>query len=243
MHGLAGMKELWSEFSHTLATAGFCAIAYDHRGHGESSDVRPPWTIGDLADDLAAVLDALDVERACLVGHSMGGRMLFQFAVSRPARVWGLVPVGAHSEAPHSPYREVLQDVRDATQHGGLEAFRKAFEAAGEIPERGVADLDFAAQFNADFARNRPAMLVAALDAILSMPTLTPLLTALAVPTLSVVGDRDGAFREMAALYEQIMPSCRTVVVADSHHYPMTDRPAAFAACVLPFLQNVRPHG
>ena len=53
LHGLGGLKELWAETLPALRQVGFRAIAYDHRGHGESSDVPPPWTIHDLANDLA----------------------------------------------------------------------------------------------------------------------------------------------------------------------------------------------
>lgn len=238
LHGLAGFKELWSDILGTLRGAGFRAIAYDHRGHGESSDVPAPWTIGELADDLAALLDALGVERACIVGHSMGGRTLFQFALERPGRIWAVVPVGAHSEAPRSPYREVLAGVRDTTLREGLPGFRKAFEAAGEIPERVFSDPVFAQEYEAKFACNRASMLAAALDAILAMPALTPRLGEIAVPALAVVGERDAPFREPAAYYERAMPRCRTVVISGGHHYPMTDQPAAFAGALTRFLRE-----
>jgi pimeloyl-ACP methyl ester carboxylesterase len=105
MHGLAGSKALWSEFAETLAGHGFRAIAFDHRGHGRSTDAGRPWTIADLADEPASLMDSLGIERAALIGHSMGGRTLIEFAVSHPERVWAVVPVGAHSEAPGSPER------------------------------------------------------------------------------------------------------------------------------------------
>ena len=119
LHGLAGFKELWADTLSGLRQAGFRAIAYDHRGHGESTDVPPPWTIRNLADDLVLLLNALGVTQACLVGHSMGGRTLFQFALEHPDRLWAVVPVGAHSEAPRSPFREALAGVGDAALRDG----------------------------------------------------------------------------------------------------------------------------
>jgi 3-oxoadipate enol-lactonase len=241
LHGLAGWKELWTETIAALRTAGFRAIAYDQRGHGESDDGDRPWSIGDLADDLAGLLDRLDIERACVVGHSMGGRALFHFALDRPERLWALVPVAAHSEAPRPPYREALAGVREATRRGGLAAFRAAFQEIGEIPERVGRDPSFAALYETRFARNRPAALVAALDAILAMPALTPRLGEIAVPALTVVGAHDEPFLELAAHYERAIPHCRTVIVPDCHHYPMTDQPAAFINSLLAFLDEVRP--
>ena len=147
LHGLGGFRQLWDAIVEPLRAAGFRAIAYDQRGHGESADASPPWTIGDLAEDLVSVLDSLSISRACVVGHSMGGRAMFQFALAHPDRIWAVVPVAAHSEAPRSPYREELSAVRDATLRDGLPGFRTAFEAAGEIPLRVSRDAGFAAEF------------------------------------------------------------------------------------------------
>jgi pimeloyl-ACP methyl ester carboxylesterase len=237
LHGLAGFKELWDEVTDHVVAAGFRVVQVDLRGHGASDDVPPPWSIADMAGDLERLLDQLGARQACVVGHSMGGRVLFQFALSRPDRVWALVPVGAHSQAPVPPYRQVLEEVRDAARDD-LDAFRAAFERAGEIPERVFRDAEFAARYDSRFARNRPAMLAAALDAILAMPVLTPRLAEIEVPALAVVGERDLPFRELADLYAQRMPRCRTVVVPDCHHYPMTDSPAAFSTALLTFLRG-----
>jgi pimeloyl-ACP methyl ester carboxylesterase len=240
LHGLAGFKELWAEIVPAVHEAGFRTIAYDHRGHGESGDPLLPWTIDDFADDLASLLDQLRVDRACLVGHSMGGRVLFQFALSRPDRVWAIVPVGAHSEPPRSPYRDLLVDLRDATLRKGLREFRRTFDAIGEIPKRILDDPVFAAEFEVLFARNRPEALVAALDAIFAMPTLTPRLGEISVPTLPFVGESDAHFRDLSAYYEVAIPRCRTIVVPGRYHYPMTDQPAIFVKELVEFLDGAR---
>ncbi len=238
LHGLAGFKELWRETLPVVRSRGFRALAYDHRGHGHSHYVAPPWSIPDLAEDLALLMDQLEIPAACIVGHSMGGRTAFQFALRYPERLTGLVAVGAHSEAPPPPYDSMLREVRDATARGGLSAFRDAFAALSEIPERVARDAGYAAHFNRWFARNGAPALVAALDAILAMPTLTPQLASIRVPTLAVVGERDTHFLELAAHYERVMPHCRTVVIPGCHHYPMADRPADFNQALVAFLDS-----
>jgi non-heme chloroperoxidase len=72
-HGWPLNADAWDEQLFFVASNGFRAIAHDRRGHGRSSQ---PWKGNDMdtyADDLAAVMDALDVKGAVMVGHSTGG--------------------------------------------------------------------------------------------------------------------------------------------------------------------------
>jgi len=72
-HGWPLNANAWDEQLHFFASSGYRAIAHDRRGFGRSSQ---PWNGHDMdtfSDDLAALLDALDLQQAILVGHSMGG--------------------------------------------------------------------------------------------------------------------------------------------------------------------------
>jgi len=72
-HGWPLNSDIWDEQLFQFASSGFRAVAHDRRGHGRSSQ---PWTGNDMdtfADDLAAVLESLDLRDVMLVGHSMGG--------------------------------------------------------------------------------------------------------------------------------------------------------------------------
>jgi non-heme chloroperoxidase len=72
-HGWPLCSDAWDGQMHFLAENGFRVVAHDRRGHGRSSQ---PWSGNDMngyADDLAAVIEALDLKDATLVGHSTGG--------------------------------------------------------------------------------------------------------------------------------------------------------------------------
>jgi len=88
-------SESWSYQMLALADAGYRAIAFDRRGHGRSSDPGRGYDFDTLADDVAAVLDALDLRDAILVGHSMGCNEIVRY-LSRHggARVRGAVMLG-----------------------------------------------------------------------------------------------------------------------------------------------------
>src|SRR5690242_14083906 len=72
-HGWPLNADAWDDQLFFMASNGFRAVAHDRRGHGRSSQ---PWNGNDMdtyADDLASVIDALDLHDAVLVGHSTGG--------------------------------------------------------------------------------------------------------------------------------------------------------------------------
>jgi pimeloyl-ACP methyl ester carboxylesterase len=66
-------------------------LTYDRRGTGRSSSPPGPWSAADLANDLAAFLDALKIDRAIIGGSSLGGVVTAQFAVDHPGRALALI--------------------------------------------------------------------------------------------------------------------------------------------------------
>src|SRR5919109_1050698 len=93
LHGLTATRRYVVMGSRALERSGHRVVAYDARGHGRSSPAGDPASYGydELAADLAAVLDALEVERAVLAGASMGAHTALRFALARPDRVMGVV--------------------------------------------------------------------------------------------------------------------------------------------------------
>lgn len=96
-HGL-GSRRAWRAQLPALAGAGWRALAYDRWGYGQS-DPRPALDLPHFTRDrrdLEALLAALGVERAALIGHSDGGTLALEFAAALPDRVAALVVVAAH---------------------------------------------------------------------------------------------------------------------------------------------------
>jgi non-heme chloroperoxidase len=95
-HGWPLNADAWDNQLFTMASNGFRAVAHDRRGHGRSSQ---PWDGNDMdhyADDLAAVIDALDLHDATLVGHSTGGGEVVRYIGRHgTARVSKVILVGA----------------------------------------------------------------------------------------------------------------------------------------------------
>lgn len=121
VHGWAVNSDIWQPQMFQLSQAGFRCLAYDRRSHGRSDDPGRGYDYDTLADDLAAVLESLDLRDVTLVGHSMGNgeitRYLTRHGEGRLARVVML--------APQLPYATKTPDNPDGSSDpAALEAMR-----------------------------------------------------------------------------------------------------------------------
>ncbi len=128
LHGLTATRRYVVHGSRLLERAGFRVAQYDARGHGESSPAADRGAYGyeRLAADAVAVLDALGMERAALIGQSMGSATAIAVALAHPERVRALAIVTpAHRGAP-SPNLDYWDGLAAGLEEGGPEGFLAA---------------------------------------------------------------------------------------------------------------------
>jgi pimeloyl-ACP methyl ester carboxylesterase len=119
LHSGVNDRRAWTETAQRLVDA-YAVVAYDRRGFGESPLSTDPFT---HVEDLRAVLDAVEVERAWLVGSSAGGRVALDAALTFPERVAGLVLLApAVSGAPGGLEADPETDRLDALIEAAVEA-------------------------------------------------------------------------------------------------------------------------
>jgi pyruvate dehydrogenase E2 component (dihydrolipoamide acetyltransferase) len=94
VHGFGGSLETWAPNQAALASAGYTVAALDLPGHGESSLDVGSGSLDELAATVLAYMDAAGIQRAHLVGHSMGAAVCLALADQGPARVRSLTLVG-----------------------------------------------------------------------------------------------------------------------------------------------------
>ncbi|WP_232316664.1 alpha/beta fold hydrolase [Candidatus Burkholderia verschuerenii] len=112
LHYYGGSSRTWDEVAKALPDR-YRLVATDHRGWGDSDAPAHGYRIADLANDAEGVIDALDLKRYVLVGHSMGGKVAQLIASRRPTGLEGLVLV-----APSPPSPMLLSDEERATLTG-----------------------------------------------------------------------------------------------------------------------------
>jgi non-heme chloroperoxidase len=129
---LHGYGDSWFSYSRVLPLlpGDFRIIAPDLRGHGRTSQPDSGYALRDLATDVLALMDALGIERAVVVGHSMGGLVAQQVALLAPKRVSGIMLVATATEV--SRFNKI-SDLEQAV--GGLvdpipEAFVREFQGS-----------------------------------------------------------------------------------------------------------------
>src|SRR5829696_2673875 len=134
-HGITASRRYVVHGSKLLPRRGFRTVAFDARGHGESSPAPAGgYTYDEMVADLGAMLDAEAGEApAVIAGHSMGAHTVTALALRHPERVAGLVVIGpAYPGVPTSD--EVLanwDELASGLEEGGVEGFLAAYERQG----------------------------------------------------------------------------------------------------------------
>jgi pimeloyl-ACP methyl ester carboxylesterase len=235
IHGFPHNRTLWAPQLGGLMARARC-IAPDLRGFGES-EVRGPYSMDQYADDVIAMLDALQVERAVITGLSMGGYIAFSIWRRHRERVRALIladtRAGADSEEAKAKRRDMIALAR--ARGSGAIADAQAGGMVGHTTRDRQPDI-------ADTIHQMLTVapvdgVIGALEAMIARPDSTPLLDTIDVPTLIIVGEEDGLTppTEARAMHARIAGS-RLEILDHAGHVSNFERPAAFNHVASEFL-------
>lgn len=237
----------WLIFSNSLVTdltvwdsqvealkRDFRILRYDQRGHGGTDVPALPPTFAQLAGDVLALADAFEIDRFSFVGLSMG------------------VPTGLHliAEHPERVERLVCCDGQTRTAPGGAKGWDERMAYAREHGMEAFAELMAERWFAPEFLTSPAAARVRAMIAATPLEGFAAcartlqdyhyehVLDAIAVPTLLLVGERDGNMPVNMQRMADAIADASLVQIPDAGHIPNVENADAFTAALREFLQS-----
>lgn len=219
LHGYPLDHHLWDDVAPLLQDT-FDLIVPDLRGFGGSSTVESFYTMEDMASDIAALLDQLGIQKAAIVGHSMGGYVALAFARLYPKRVTGLGLVSS----------QVLADAPDRKEG--------RYKSAAEVADKGIGSVvaTMTPKFTSNarlqeiarqsMERQQPAAYIGTLKAMAERVDSTPLLSSFNFPVVLVHGDADSLIPvDRAREVKAAIPNAHLVEISGAGHVPMLESP------------------
>jgi 3-oxoadipate enol-lactonase len=234
LHGYPLSGAIWQPVFELL-DGSYRLIAPDLRGHGSTQAPPGVYSMELIASDVTALMDILGIEKAVMVGHSMGGYAAMAFARLYPARLagLGLIATRAGADTP-----EVRSDRLGTAQ----EVLQKGVESvADSMPARLTAVPALIASVSELILQMEPQGIAGALRGMAERADSMAILKTLQVPAMVIAGDRDRIVpleeaRQMAAL----IPDCRLVTVSGAGHLPMLENAEETAVAIKGLLSRVK---
>ncbi len=226
LHGFPLDHSIWADVVPLLEN-DFDLILPDLRGFGQSTTVSSPYSMSEMAADLAGLLDALGLEKAAIAGHSMGGYVALAFAKAFPDRISGLALVGSQA-AGDTPERK----------EGRYKTASEVDAKGVQVIADGMADKLSVKQPVRDFVRSlilqqSTLAVTGALKTMAEREDLSPLITSFTGPIVLIHGSVDDLIPvERAQEIKSLKPGAHLIELSGAGHMPMMEEPSETAAAL-----------
>ena len=239
LHGIGGRAIGWAPIQQACARAGHASLAWDMPGYGDSHTIAP-YDFDGLADALATLLDAQGLQKAVLVGHSLGGMVALQMWVRHPQRVAGLVLAASSPAFGHGSGD--FQQTFIAQRLAPIEAGRSMQDvAAGLIPTMVAPGYQGAglALAQACMGSITPDAYKNALGALVRFEQRAAL-PCITVPTLCIAGEHDRtASPSVVQRMADKIPNSQYQCLPGVGHLLTFEQPDSFANALLHFMRSI----
>lgn len=219
IHGYPLDHSIWNDIVPLLEN-DFDLIIPDVRGFGESTTLDAPYSISDIASDLAALLDSLGLEQTTLAGHSMGGYVALAFAKAHPNRVRGLALISSQAVADTPERKEGRYKTAADVAEKGVQIVADAMTDKLS-PSQSVRDAS-----RPLIARQSAVGVTGALKAMAEREDLTSFIASFKPRLVLLHGDADELIPiERAREIKSLLPSAHLVELVGVGHMPMMESP------------------
>jgi 3-oxoadipate enol-lactonase len=240
LHGFPLTRSMWEPQQEALVQAGFRLVTPDLRGFGESDAPEGPYSMSLFADDIIALLDYLEIDRAVIGGMSMGGYILLNLLERYPERVVAACFITTRSTSDSEAAKAGRLALLERTKRNGTRTVAELSTAtllAGETLERNpeLVNTVYRWMTSADIKG-----IEGALHALLDRKDYTSLLVYFDLPTLVIGADQDSAVQpEDLRILVEGLPNSELCVIPRAGHMANLEQPEAFNNCLLRFLHRV----
>ena len=238
IHGLGLTRAVWQWLTPDLTR--FRTLSYDLIGHGETAPPQGQPALKDLADQLAALLDHLKIDKAAIVGFSLGGMIARRFAQDYPARTAALVILHSAHRRSEKAQSAILFRVAQAEEHGPAATVELALERWYTDAARATRPdlMDLTRQWVlANDPKVYPKLYRILAHGVEEIVAPQPPITC---PTLVLTGDEDhGNSPEMSAAIATEISRARLVILTGLRHMALAEDPPAVNRPVVDFLTKV----
>ena len=234
-------RRMWEE-QFSLFAKDYQVIRYDIRGYERSQEPDPNESFSHV-EDLYSLLKHLDVEKAFILGLSLGGQIAIDFTLEHPDRVSALIPVASALNgfpyADQENYAERFARIQRTAQSGDLDgAIDLVLDLSFFVPAEEKPTL-------------RPKMRAMVIDnygtwsapqdmLTWSDPPAFTRLKEITVPVLVIVGDRDASdILNVADTLAHDIPNAKKTIIRNAGHHVNMEQPGAFNEAVLQFLERL----
>lgn len=239
-HSLSSDGGMWAEQVPPLLAAGFRVLRIDMRGHGGSGPVEAPYTMSELAADVAAVLDTLAIDKVHYVGLSIGGMIGQAFAIEHGGRVLSAMWCDTMPAAVPGADQVWAERIRIVQLAGSL------LPLADATMERWLTDA-VKARNPVRWKQIRETIIGTSVAGYLGCSAalrdfdFTARLPSLKLPVLTVCGSDDaGTPPEANRRIASLVPGGRYEEIAAARHFPHVEHPAIFNRIMLDWLEARR---
>jgi 3-oxoadipate enol-lactonase len=238
-HSLACRLEMWDEEIARLSRR-FKVLAYDSRGHGETSAPPGPYTLDMIADDIKGLFDHLGIRKSHWIGLSMGGVFGLATALKYPGLFASIVLADTSSKLSDegiAAFKDRVATVRAGTMESMVQPtlkrwFKDSFRDKQPQLMKRVAE----------WIRTTPLEGYCGTSAAIPTIDVTHRLGEITVPCLVLVGADDIAMPPvMAQTLARHLPNARLVVIPDAGHLSNLEQPDAFNAALDRFYDSLEP--
>lgn len=241
LHGFPFNRSMWSEQVEALSER-HRVITPDLRGHGETSVTTEPATMEEMGQDVAALLDELEIKRAIIGGLSMGGYVALAFHRRFSYRVRALVLADTRSTPDTDEAQRAREELAQKTLAEGMDAVVDAMLPKLLAPATFESNPDAVARVRRMMTATNPEGAAAALRGMAVRRDQTDMLARVLAPALVVVGSEDAITPPSDAelLHREIRGS-RLERIEGAGHVSNIERPAQFNRALTDFLSALEP--